>query len=154
MTHPTRTAALALVRRTSSPAQILLVHPGGPFWATKHEGAWSLPKGLIEPGEAPLAAACREFHEETGAPVPPGPFAPLGEVRMKSGKVIVAFAAEGDFDVETLVSNECDLEWPPRSGRTLRVPEVDRACWCSLEDARRLLNPAQVPLAERALADR
>lgn len=146
-----RTAALALVRRVGPESEVLLVHPGGPFWAKKDEGAWSLPKGELEAGEEPLTAARREFHEETSAPVPPGPFVSLGEVKMKSGKLIIAFAAEGDFDVALLRSNEIDIEWPPRSGKTLRIPECDRGQWCTLEVARRLVNPAQVPLLERAL---
>lgn len=132
---------------------MLLVHPGGPFWAKKDEGAWSLPKGLFEPGEDALEAAKREFTEETGCPAPTGPYRPLGEVKLKSGKHVVAFAAEGDFDVAALVSNEFELEWPPRSGRKIRAPEVDRACWAGLERARVLINPGQVPLVERALGD-
>lgn len=146
-----RTAALALVRQSDGAREVLLVHPGGPFWAKKDEGAWSLPKGELEPGEDPLTAAKREFHEETSAPVPAGPFRPLGEVTMKSGKVVIAFAAEGDFDVGQLRSNEIDIEWPPRSGKTMRIPECDRGQWCTLEVAVRLVNPAQVPLIERAL---
>lgn len=152
MTSSARSAALALVRGAPGAREVLLVHPGGPFWAKKDEGAWSLPKGLLEPGEDPLAAAKREFAEETGGLAPTGPYRPLGEVKLKSGKHVIAFAAEGDFDVATLKSNEFELEWPPRSGRKIRAPEVDRACWATLERARVLINPGQVPLIDRALA--
>ena len=145
-------AALALLRDVEGLRQVLLVHPGGPFWARKHEGAWSLPKGLVEPGEAALDAAKREFHEETGAPVPEGPFHALGTVKLKSGKQVTAFAAFGDFEVATLKSNDLDIEWPPRSGRTLRIPEVDRGQWCTADEARGLVNPAQWPLLERAFS--
>ncbi len=143
-----RSAAIALVRG----GEVLLVHPGGPFWAKKDEGAWSLPKGELEAGEDELAAAKREFHEETGQPAPDGTYVPLGEVKLKSGKHVVAFAVRGDFDVTQLRSNEIDLEYPPRSGRVIRFPEVDRATWATLERARVLINPAQVPLIEAALS--
>lgn len=132
--------------------EVLLVHPGGPFWATKEVGAWSLPKGLLDAGEEPLAAALREWCEETGLPPPPPPYVALGEVVMKSKKRVVAFAAHADRDVAALRSNEIDIEWPPRSGQTLRIPEVDRAAYVTLAVAVERLNPAQVPLAERALA--
>lgn len=147
----TRSAALALMRGTpGAPREVLLVHPGGPFWAKKHEGAWSLPKGVLEAGEDALAAAKREFHEETGAPVPEGRCVALGEAKLKSGKVVVAFATFGEFDVATLRSNEIDVEYPPRSGKTIRIPEVDRAEWADLERAKVLVNPGQVPLLVRA----
>jgi predicted NUDIX family NTP pyrophosphohydrolase len=145
-------AALAVVRGPPAARQVLLVHPGGPFWAHKDEGAWSLPKGELEPGEAPLAAALREFAEETGLPVPAGPFRPLGEIVQRSGKRVVAFAAEGDCDPAQLRSAELDVEWPPRSGRTLRIPEVDRAAFFGRDDALAKILPAQRPLVERALA--
>lgn len=148
MADTKRSAALALVRGH----EVLLVHPGGPYWSNKDEGAWTLPKGMIEPGEDELAAARREFGEETGTPAPAGEYVALGEVRLKSGKRVVGFAVRGDLDVSTLRSAMVSVEWPPRSGRTLEVPEVDRAVWASLERARVLLNPAQVPLVERALA--
>lgn len=151
MSNSKHSAGLALVRNGPHGREVLLVHPGGPFWAKKNEGAWSLPKGVQEPGEDPLAAAKREFTEETGCPAPTGTYRPLGEVKLKSGKHVVAFAVEGDFDVTTLRSNEIDVEWPPRSGRTLRVPEVDRATWVTLEHAKALINPGQVPLVEAAL---
>lgn len=145
-----RSAALALVRKGASGApEVLLVHPGGPFFAKKDVGAWSLPKGLVEPGEDLLAAAKREFQEETGSAAPDGAAASLGEVVMKSGKQVVAFALVGDFDVSSLKSNEVELEV---RGKTLRFPEVDRAEWATLERAKVSLNPAQLPLVERALA--
>jgi predicted NUDIX family NTP pyrophosphohydrolase len=150
-----RSAALALVRGPAGhPREVLLVHPGGPFWAKKHEGAWSLPKGLLETGEDALTAAKREFTEETGAAVPAGPFVALGEAKLKSGKLVVAFAAFGEFDVAALRSNVIEIEYPPRSGRKLKIPEVDRAEWADLEKARALINPGQFPLIERALNPR
>lgn len=145
-------AALALVRGEGETRQVLIVHPGGPFWAKKDAGAWSLPKGLVEDGEDLLETALREFTEETGAPRPAGPYEALGEVTLKSGKRVSGFAARGDFDVTTLKSNGVDVEYPPGSGHMLRFEEVDKAKWVTLEEARVLLNPAQVPLAERALA--
>lgn len=147
---PERSAALAVVRRgPDGVAQVLLVHPGGPFFAKKDAGAWSLPKGLMEPGEDALAAARREFREETGCALPETEAVPLGEVTLKSGKRVVAFACVGDFDVSTLSSNEVELTV---HGRTVRFPEVDRAEWASLERATIAVNPAQRPLVERALA--
>jgi predicted NUDIX family NTP pyrophosphohydrolase len=148
MAEPKRSAALALVRGD----EVLIAHPGGPYWANKDEGAWTLPKGLIEPGEDALAAARREFGEETGTPAPDGEYVALGEVRLKSGKYVVGFAVRGELDVSTLRSAMVTVEWPPRSGQSLAVPELDRAMWATLERARVLLNPAQVPLVERALA--
>ncbi len=145
-----RSAALALVRRgASGVAEVLLVHPGGPFFAKKDAGAWSLPKGLLEPGEDELTAARREFHEETGMAAPEGQATPLGEIVMKSGKHVIAFGIVGDFDVTTLKSNEVEMEV---RGRLARFPEVDRAEWASLERARVSINPAQLPLIERALS--
>jgi predicted NUDIX family NTP pyrophosphohydrolase len=145
-------AALALVRGEGEGREILLVHPGGPFWAKKDEGAWSLPKGEVEPGEDPLAAALREWTEETGFPPPDPPHVPLGEIRQKSGKRVVAFAAKGDVDPRALRSNEIEIEWPPRSGRTIRIPEVDRAAFFRRDEALTKILPAQRPLVLRALA--
>ncbi|GMU62440.1 MAG: phosphohydrolase [Myxococcaceae bacterium] len=144
-------AALALVRGDGDAREVLLVHPGGPFWAKKDAGAWSLPKGVLEPGEDALSAALREFSEETGATPPPPPYEELGEVIQKSGKHVHAFAARGDLEVTALKSNDVELEYPKGSGKVLRFPEVDRAAWCTLERARRLANPAQVPLIEKAM---
>ena len=146
-----RSAGLALIRGDGPSREVLLVHPGGPFWAKKNEGAWTLPKGLLDPGEEPLAAAKREFSEEVGQPAPGGPYVALGEVPLKSGKKVIAFAARGDLDAATIRSNEIDVEFPPRSGKTIRIPEVDRAEWATLERARQLINPAQVPLIEAAM---
>ena len=128
---------------------MLLVHPGGPMWARKDEGAWSIPKGEYETDEDPLSAARREFAEELGSPAPDGPASDLGEIRQKSGKVVRAWALEGDLDAGAIVSNTCELEWPPRSGRTITIPEVDRAEWFTLAEARRRVNPAQLPLLQR-----
>ncbi|MEV4644630.1 NUDIX domain-containing protein [Saccharopolyspora sp. NPDC049357] len=140
-----------LLYRLDGP-KLLIVHPGGPFFKNKDEGAWSLPKGEYEPGEDPKAAALREFTEETGMALPDHDLVALGEVKLRSGKVIQAWAAEGDFDVEALRSNTFDLEWPPRSGRRQTFPEVDRALWCDADTARTKLNPAQTPFVDRLLA--
>lgn len=145
-------AGLLLWRRASDDVELLLVHPGGPFWAKKDDGAWSIPKGEHEPDEEPLVAARREFAEELGTPSPDGDVVDLGEVRLSSGKRIRAFALEGDLDVEAITSNEFEVEWPPRSGRLQRFPEVDRAEWFAPEDARRKLNAAQAAFVDR-LAD-
>lgn len=148
-----RSAAIALVRRgQSGVAEVLIVHFGGPLWAKKDAGAWGLPKGLIEAGEDPLTAARREFFEETGVHPPEGPATPLGEVTQKSGKRVIAFGLVGDFDVSKLKSNEIEIEYPPRSGKRIKIPEIDRAEWASLERARIAINPAQVPLVEKALS--
>ena len=144
-------AGIALLRGDGAAREVLLVHPGGPFWAKKDGGAWSLPKGLLDPGEEPLAAAQREFAEEVGHAPPPGPYVALGEVTLKSGKKVIAFAARGDLDPATIKSNEIEVEFPPRSGRMITIPEVDRAAWATLERARVLVNPAQLPLVEKAM---
>jgi predicted NUDIX family NTP pyrophosphohydrolase len=132
---------------------VLLVHPGGPLWAKRQDGAWSIPKGELEPGEDPLAAADREFAEELGAVAPAGPRLDLGQVVQASGKVVDAWAVEGDLDADTVQSNSVVLQWPPRSGQTITFPEIDRASWFTLAEARRLVNPAQAVLLDR-LADR
>lgn len=131
--------------------QVLLAHPGGPFWARKDEGAWSLPKGECAEGEDALATACREFEEETGFR-PQGPFAPLGEVRQRSGKHVQAWAFEGDCDCAQLASNTFEMEWPPRSGHMQSFAEVDRIEWFDLAMARRKILPAQQPFLERLSA--
>ena len=146
-----RSAGIALIRGDGASREVLLVHPGGPFWAKKDAGAWSLPKGLLEDGEEPLGAAQREFSEEIGHPAPVGPYVALGEIVLKSGKHVVAFAARGDLEPASVRSNEIEVEHPPRSGRMIRIPEVDRAAWVDLELAKVLLNPAQVPLVEAAM---
>jgi predicted NUDIX family NTP pyrophosphohydrolase len=127
--------------------EVLLVHPGGPIWANKDLGSWSIPKGEHAGDEDPLATARREFEEETGV-VPVGEFVPLEPVRQGSGKVVSAWAFEGDCDASSITSNTFEMEWPPRSGRTQRFPEVDRAGWFALEEARRKVLPAQAPLLD------
>jgi predicted NUDIX family NTP pyrophosphohydrolase len=148
---PRKSAGLLLFRRRDTGIEVLLVHPGGPLWAKKDEGAWSIPKGELGAGEDPLAAAQREFAEELGTPVH-GEFIALEPIRQASGKVVVAWAVEADFDPATLVSNPFSLEWPPQSGRYQDFPEVDRAEWFSIEDAERKINPRQLPLLERLAA--
>ena len=125
------------------------MHPGGPFWARKDEGAWSIPKGEYEPGEDPLAAARREFAEELGSPPPGGDVRDLGEVVQKGGKRVRAWAVEGDFDPATIVSNTFEIEWPPRSGRRRSFPECDRAEWFTLDAAGAKLLGAQRPFLDR-----
>jgi len=144
---PRRSAGLLLFRRPGP--EVLLVHPGGPFWARKDRAAWSIPKGEIEPGEEPPDVARREFSEELGLPVPPGELTDLGEVRQAGGKVVHAYALEGDLDPGAISSNSFETEWPPRSGRRAAFPEVDRAAWFDLATAREKLVPGQVPLLER-----
>jgi predicted NUDIX family NTP pyrophosphohydrolase len=138
-----------LLHRNLGGLEVLLVHPGGPFWAKKDEGAWSIPKGEIEPGQNALAAAEREFREETGQEVPTGERLALGEVVQAGGKRVTAWAVAGDLDPDDLVSNEFEMEWPPRSGDRRSFPEVDRAGWFSLAEANRKINPAQAELLER-----
>jgi predicted NUDIX family NTP pyrophosphohydrolase len=131
---------------------VLLVHPGGPAWARRDVGAWSIPKGEYEPGEDALAAARREFEEELGTPPPDAGAQDLGEIRQRGGKLVRAWAIPGDLDASAATSNTFSLEWPPRSGRWIEVPEIDRAEWFSLDDARAKLNPAQVALLDRLTA--
>jgi predicted NUDIX family NTP pyrophosphohydrolase len=128
--------------RRRAALEVLLVHPGGPFWAKKDEGVWSIPKGEPGEGEAALDTARREFEEETSLRAE-GPFRPLGSVRQKGGKVVQAWAFAGDCDPALVRSNTCEIEWPPRSGRRRTIPEVDRAEWFDLAEARRRINPAQ-----------
>lgn len=146
-------AGVLLFRTTGTTVEVLLVHPGGPFWARKDEGSWSLPKGEIADGEDPLATALRELQEETGA-VPAGPPIALGAVRQRGGKVVHAWAAEGDFDPATLRSNRFTMEWPPRSGRQAEFPEVDRAAWFDLETASRKILEGQKPFLEALITAR
>ena len=143
-----RSAGILLYRRRSGTLEVLLAHPGGPFWARRDDGAWTIPKGLIEAGETDEAAARREFFEELGSEAV-GTLAPLGSVRQRAGKHVEAFALEGDFDVETLRSNTFEAEWPPHSGRVNSYPEIDRAAWLDLETARVKLLEAQRPLLDR-----
>lgn len=130
--------------------EVLIVHPGGPFWKNKHEGAWSLPKGEFDPAtEDGLAAARREFAEETGHDAPTGPVVELGEAKLKSGKIIIAWACEGDLDPAKIKSNLFEMEWPPRSGKRASFPEIDQGRWCSPDEARALLNAAQCVFVDR-----
>jgi predicted NUDIX family NTP pyrophosphohydrolase len=128
---------------------VLLVHPGGPFWAKRDAGVWSIPKGEYAADEEPLAAARREFEEELGSPPPPGEPTDLGEIRQKSGKRVRAWALAGDLNADGVESNLFTLEWPPRSGRRQEFPEVDRAQWFGLIEARTKINPAQEALLDR-----
>jgi predicted NUDIX family NTP pyrophosphohydrolase len=146
-----RSAGILFYKLVAGEPHVLLVHPGGPFWARKDAGAWSIPKGEYGKSEAPLAAAIREFGEETGM-VPEGAFQSLGDVMQKSGKVVTAWACEGDFDPAKLVSNLCEIEWPHKSGRRVSIPEVDRAEWYTLDEARAKMNPAQTPFLSRLAA--
>ena len=146
-----RSAGLLLYRRQDEWIEVFLVHPGGPFWAKKDLGAWSIPKGEYSDGEDPLGAARREFQEETGFPAPPDAVA-LGDLKQAGGKIVAAWAAEGDCDPAKLVSNVCEIEWPPRSGRTIEIPEVDRAGWFSIDEARRKILPSQFPFLDRLVS--
>ncbi len=137
-----------MYRGTGSAVEVLLVHPGGPFWTHKHEGAWTLPKGEYADDEEPLAAARREFQEETGFAAV-GPFLDLGSIRQKGGKVVAAWAFAGDADPANLVSNTCEIEWPPKSGRRMVIPEVDRGAWFGLDQARAVLRQEQGELLQR-----
>jgi predicted NUDIX family NTP pyrophosphohydrolase len=128
---------------------VLLVHPGGPFWAKRDKGAWSIPKGEYEDGEDPRACALREFEEELGTPLEAGELVELGNVRQRNGKVVTAWAAEGDLDPATVRSNTFRMEWPPRSGRVREFPEIDRAAWFSVAEAREKLIEAQSALLDR-----
>jgi predicted NUDIX family NTP pyrophosphohydrolase len=143
---PNISAGLLMFRRKPD-LQVLLAHPGGPFWKNKDDGAWTIPKGLLD-GQEPLEAAKREFQEETGLS-PSGPFLDLGFITQKAGKIVHAWAFEGDADPATMKSNEIQIEWPAGSGRMIDIPEVDRCEWLSPKDAKRKINPAQVELIER-----
>ncbi|HWN68477.1 MAG TPA: NUDIX domain-containing protein [Haliangium sp.] len=144
-------AGLVMVRRGGGGIEILLAHPGGPFFRNRDDGAWTIPKGLVNPGEDLLAAACREFEEETGVPVRDATFAPLGSVRQKAGKLVHAWAFAGDCDPAALRSNTFEIEWPRRSGRLQVFPEIDRAAFFDPDTARRKILPAQEPFIDRAL---
>jgi predicted NUDIX family NTP pyrophosphohydrolase len=147
-------AGILLYRGEGDSLEVLLVHPGGPFWAKKDEGAWSIPKGELDDGEEPRACALRELEEEIGSSLGlvPEQLNELGEVRLKSGKRVQGWAAEGDFDPSTLRSNSFAMEWPPRSGKEREFPEVDRAEWFAPEQARPKINPAQAAFIDRLLA--
>ena len=143
-----RSSGILLHRGTGAALEVLLVHPGGPFWAKKDAGAWSIPKGEHDEGEEPEACARREFLEELGAPAPDG-LVDLGTVRQKNRKEVRAFYGEGDLDASAVVSNTFEMEWPPRSGKRQSFPEIDRAEWFDVETARSKLNPAQAEFLDR-----
>ena len=147
---PKRSAGILMYRQPLAGLELLLVHPGGPLWARKDWGAWSIPKGEYGEGEDPLTVARREFEEETGARAQ-GDFLPLGDLVQPGRKIVTAWAVEGDFDPSTLKSNEFELEWPPKSGRRASFPEVDRAAWFSPANARRKILPGQSEFIARLL---
>lgn len=140
-----------MYRRSGDSLEVFLVHPGGPLWAKKDEGAWTIPKGEYKKSENPLAAARREFAEETGFQAT-GEFVDLGTIQQKSGKVVTAWAFEGNCDPARLTSNTCEIEWPPRSGRRLEIPEVDRGCWFFIDEARKYIREEQAPLLDKLCA--
>jgi predicted NUDIX family NTP pyrophosphohydrolase len=148
-----RSAGIVLWRRASNGSvEVLLGHMGGPYWARQDTGAWTIPKGEIEPGETALAVARREFAEEIGVPVPEGDLVELGEIRQTAGKVVQAWALEGELDPATAVSNTFEIEWPPNSGRVQVFPELDRVAWFDLQTAAEKIIPGQRPLLERIAA--
>jgi predicted NUDIX family NTP pyrophosphohydrolase len=144
-----RSAGILLHRRAAGGLQVLLVHPGGPIWARRDLGVWSIPKGEYGDDEDPLTAARREFEEELGSPAPAGELLDLGEIRQKSGKLVRAWAIAGDLDADQIHSNDFEMQWPPRSGRMQEFPEVDRAQWFGLGEAREKINAGQVTLLDR-----
>jgi predicted NUDIX family NTP pyrophosphohydrolase len=148
---PRTSAGILLHRAGAAGREVLIGHMGGPFWAKKDAGGWSIPKGEYGPGEDAFAVACREFEEELGTPVPATVFLPLGELRTTSIKVLTVWAADGDLDATAAVSNTFALEWPPRSGGMQEFPEIDRAGWFGIEDAREKLVTGQVPFLDRLL---
>lgn len=149
---PVSSAGVLLFRRSPGGIEVLLGHPGGPFWARRDEGAWSIPKGEYADGEDPRAAAAREFAEETGATLPDGPQLDLGTVRLPSGKRLTAYAVEGDLDPARAVSNTFEMQWPPRSGRMQAFPEIDRVEWFDPARARVKLARGQAELVERLIS--
>jgi predicted NUDIX family NTP pyrophosphohydrolase len=144
-----QSAGILLHRMVKGQIEVLLVHPGGPFWARRDAGVWSIPKGEYEPEEEAIIAARREFAEELGTDPPTGEMLDLGEIQQKSGKRVRAWALAGDLDAEAIRSNNFTLEWPPRSGRMREFPEVDRAAWFGLHEAREKINPGQAALLDR-----
>ena len=145
-----KSAGLLLFRETAAGLEVLLVHPGGPFWAKKDDGSWSIPKGEFEDGEEPLAAAKREFEEEMGVPAT-GEFMLLKPLKQPSGKLVFAWAVRSDFDPSRLKSNMFSMEWPPKSGRQREFPEVDKAAWFDVETARRKILKGQAPFLDQLL---
>ena len=149
---PPRSAGILLFRDRDGTIEVLLIKPGGPFWSNKDAGAWMIPKGMVEPGEAAAEAALREFEEETGTRLSAVPF-PLVTVRQSGGKIVEAFAVEGDLDAAAITSIDFEMEWPPKSGRRVRFPEAEAARWMTLVDAREMMLPSQLPLLD-ALEER
>lgn len=145
-------AGTVLYKFDDGALRVLIAHMGGPFWARKDDHAWSIPKGVVDEGEDPLAAAAREFLEEIGSPLPEGELIDLGVIKASSGKKIAAYAVEGDVDVDGIVSNTFEVEWPPRSGRTQSFPEIDRAQWVDCATARIKLVKGQVQLVDLLVA--
>jgi len=137
-----------MYRRRSRSLEVFLVHPGGPFFAKKDHGTWTIPKGEYPDGELPLEAAKREFQEETGFPVPET-FLDLGSIKQAGGKIVAAWAFEGDCDPAKMSSNTCEVEWPPRSGRLIEIPEADRGAWFSIDEAKERIKSTQIPLIDR-----
>ncbi len=149
---PPLSAGILLFRRDHNATEVLLIKPGGPYWRSRDAGAWMIPKGAVEAGERPIDAALREFAEETGTQLTTVPF-PLTKVRQSGGKYVESFAAEGDLDAKAITSNEFEMEWPPKSGRMERFPEVAEAKWMTLAEARGMMLPSQLPLID-ALEDK
>lgn len=143
-----QSAGILLYRKINETLEVFLVHPGGPFFKNKDDGSWSIPKGEFLDDEEALVAARREFEEETGQAID-GDFTSLGSIKQKSGKTVHAWAVEGDINHETIFSNTCEVEWPPQSGKKITIPEIDRAGWFGVEEAKKKINPAQAELVDR-----
>jgi predicted NUDIX family NTP pyrophosphohydrolase len=143
-----QSAGILLYRNTNKVLEVFLVHPGGPFFKKKDEGSWSIPKGEFLDDEEALTAAKREFEEETGQSID-GDFVSLGSIKQKNGKTVYAWAVEGNINHETIFSNTCEVEWPPRSGKKITIPEIDRAAWFEVDEAKKKINPAQAELVDR-----
>jgi predicted NUDIX family NTP pyrophosphohydrolase len=148
---PKRSAGLMMYRGHPHSVEVFLVHPGGPFFAKKDIGAWTIPKGEYLEDEQPLEAAKREFQEETGFPVPET-FLDLGSIKQAGGKIVSAWAFEGDCDPSKMISNHCEVEWPPRSGHRVEIPEADRGAWFSIDEAKKRIKSTQIPLLDRLTA--
>jgi len=146
-------SGILLYRRPGGRLEVLLAHPGGPYFARKDEGHWTIPKGEVDPGEELVSVGRREFEEETGQPVPEGPSRELGSIVQKGGKVVHAWAVEGDLDPEAGASNTFEVEWPPGSGRRQSFPEIDRVAWFDTGEARRRIKATQSPFIDRLEAD-
>jgi predicted NUDIX family NTP pyrophosphohydrolase len=147
---PKRSAGLMMYRHRPRGPEVFLVHPGGPFFAKKDLGAWTIPKGEYLEDEQPLEAAKREFQEETGFPVPET-FLDLGSIKQAGGKIVAAWAFEGDCDPAKMISNHCEVEWPPRSGRLIEIPEADGGAWFSIDEAKQRIKSTQIPLLDRLM---